>query len=564
MSTSPPSENLAPAFHADVKQVVDIKSDDSPDLNANQIAISSISKDEPFVTRRELWSYYLYSNGGNGVGLGYTQTLFQGLATAAGYDPVAGPGSSCLADTASGQCIVPWGSGTKSVSSVMLTADGISFAIMTAILTTIGSAADYGTFGRWLLFAITVVCWAAQYACMALTTPNRWVLAMVLYIIGFVSYSVTLVFYAALFPRLARNTPRARQFREKYENGEVPPEVYEQEESLEKNRITDVFTVHSNVGFVTTLLLNLALLLPMANNPKVDNYVIVVVNTYWVVLGIWWCEYALAGFFGLPAENLRVVFQEPRQGPELPKGEYYLTIGWKQIWAALKTYKHLPYTFVYLFSYFLLADGLNTTGTLVSICQNDKFSFSFLQNTYLGLSQAITSTISTLAFWYIQRYWKINTKKMFVVTNVVTILIPLWGMIGIWTEKLGSVLFNLFHDIIISLRRALGSTTAYNVMFGLFQAPYYAYSLTMMSELSPPGFENMFFGLFGLSNRASSMVGPNVIQVIIDKTGNNWQGFPFLFAMCTAASVVIWFGVDITKGRRDAVRWAAEQRRHIH
>ncbi|KAG1782927.1 autophagy-related protein 22-like protein [Suillus placidus] len=532
---TPPSEseNLAHAFHTDVKQVVDIRSDNSSDQNANQIAISPISKDEPLVTRRELWSYYLYSNGGNGVGLGYTQTLFQGLATAAGYDPVAGPGSSCLATTASGQCVVPWGSGTKSVSGVVLTANGVSFAIMTAILTTIGSAADYGTFGRWLLFAITVVCWAAQYACMALTTPNRWVLAMVLYIIGFVSYSVTLVFYAALFPRLARNTPRARQLREKYENSEIPPEVYEQGESLEKNRITDIFTVHSNVGFLTTLLLNLALLLPMANNPKVDNYVLVVVNTYWVVLGIWW-----------------FVFQEPRPGPKLPKGEHYLTIGWKQIWAALKTYKHLPYTFVYLFSYFLLADGLNTTGTLIAICQNDKFSFSFLQNTYLGLSQAITSTISTLAFWYIQRYWKISTKKMFVVTNVVTILIPLWGMIGIWTEKLG------FHNT--------WEFWAYNVMFGLFQAPYYAYSLTMMAELSPPGFDNMFFGLFGLSNRASSMVGPNVIQVIIDKTGNNWQGFPFLFALCTAASVVIWFGVDVTKGRRDAVRWAAEQRKHIH
>ena len=32
---------------------------------------------------------------------------------------------------------------------------------------------------------------------------------------------------------------------------------------------------------------------------------------------------------------------------------------------------------------------------------------------------------------------------------------------------------------------------AYNVMFGLFQAPYYAFSQTMMAELSPPGFDNM-------------------------------------------------------------------------
>ena len=57
------------------------------------------------------------------------------------------------------------------------------------------------------------------------------------------------------------------------------------------------------------------------------------------------------------------------------------------------------------------------------------------------------------------------------------------------------------------------------------------------------------------------MIGPNVVQAIIDSTGNNWKGFPFLFALCFAASLVIWFGVDVTKGRRDAVAWADNQRK---
>jgi len=352
---------------------------------------------------------------------------------------------------------------------------------------------------------------------------------MALYMLGFISYGATLVFYAALFPRLARNTPHARSLRDKYERGEISAEEYEREESLEKNRIGNISTMHSNIGYVVTLCLNLSLLLPLMNNPKVDNYVIVLTNAYWVLTGIWW-----------------YIFQQPRPGPKLPKGEHYITVGWKQIWEVFKQYKKLPYTFIYLFSFFLLADGLNTTGTLVSICQNDKFSFSFLQNTYLGLAQAITSTMSTLGFWYIQRYWKIPTKRMFVVTNVVTIFIPLWGMIGIWTQKFG------FHNV--------WEFWAYNVVFGLFQAPYYAFSQTMMAELSPPGFDNMYFGLFGLSNRASSMIGPNVIQAIIDKTGNNWKGFPFLFALCTAASITIWFGVDVEKGRRDAVAFAKAHR----
>ena len=69
-----------------------------------------------------------------------------------------------------------------------------------------------------------------------------------------------------------------------------------------------------------------------------------------------------------------------------------------------------------------------------------------------------------------------------------------------------------------------------------------------------------FFGLFGLSNRASSMIGPNVIQAIINATQDNWKGFPFLFAMCAAASAVIWCGVDVERGRRDAVAWAERNR----
>lgn len=137
---------------------------------------------------------------------------------------------------------------------------------MTLIFTTIGSAADYGTFGRWLLLVITCICWAAQFAEISLTStlfplsrhayvlteltlkneaPSRWQLAMALYMIGFITYGATLVFYAALFPRLARNTLRSRTLHDKYEAGEISRDEYEVEESLEKNRISNISTVHT-------------------------------------------------------------------------------------------------------------------------------------------------------------------------------------------------------------------------------------------------------------------------------------------------------------------------------
>jgi uncharacterized membrane protein len=83
----------------------------------------------------------------------------------------------------------------------------------------------------------------------------------------------------------------SRSLREKYDAGEISAEVYEREESLEKNRISNISTTHSNIGYIVTLCLNLSLLLPLADNPRVNNYVIVMINSYWVLVGVWWCMF---------------------------------------------------------------------------------------------------------------------------------------------------------------------------------------------------------------------------------------------------------------------------------
>lgn len=127
--------------------------------------------------------------------------------------------------------------------------------------------------------------------------------------------------------------------------------------------------MHSNIGYLFTLLLNLSILLPLQSNNLVDQYTIMLTNAYWVLLGIWWCSspspfLSSLLFLRLPFSFLLrcanvyriVIYQQPRPGPSLPKGTNYLTIGWRQIYEALKQYRQLPYTFIYLFAFFLLAD----------------------------------------------------------------------------------------------------------------------------------------------------------------------------------------------------------------
>ena len=161
-------------------------------------------------------------------------TSFQWALNGAGHQPDTYPPQAC---TGSSACQVPWAGGTRSTSSVMLIANGICFAFMTVIFVWLGSAADYGSFGRWLLLVLTVVCWVLQYGMLAIRHPSQWQAAMGLYVVSYIAYGATLVFYAASFPRLARCTPHVRRARDELGEGKINQQEYDLIESLERNHI---------------------------------------------------------------------------------------------------------------------------------------------------------------------------------------------------------------------------------------------------------------------------------------------------------------------------------------
>jgi hypothetical protein len=43
---------------------------------------------------------------------------------------------------------------------------------MTVLFTTLGSAADYGMFARWLLLVTSLINWGVQFASMSLTSAS--------------------------------------------------------------------------------------------------------------------------------------------------------------------------------------------------------------------------------------------------------------------------------------------------------------------------------------------------------------------------------------------------------
>jgi len=124
-------------------------------------------------------------------------------------------------------------------------------------------------------------------------------------------------------------------------------------------------------------------------------------------------------------------------------------------------------------------------------------------------------------------------------------------MIGIWTQSFG------FHHV--------WEVWLYQTFYGLFVCPWYSYSQIMISEITPRGYEFLFFSLFSIVGKTSSFIGPLVSSAIIDASpsGNVSTPFYFLFALSLLSFLLLVVFVDLRKSRREQERFV-ERERAVH
>lgn len=94
--------------------------------------------------------------------------------------------------------------------------------------------------------------------------------------------------------------------------------------------------------------------------------------------------------------------------------------------------------------------------------------------------------------------------------------------------------------------------------YGLVVCPWYAYSQTMISEVTPPGQEFLFFAVFSIIGKTSSFIGPFVSSAIIDRSGNNNMPFTFLLALSFVSTICLWF-VNVDRSKTEAKLYLAKR-----
>jgi len=204
----------------------------------------------------------------------------------------------------------------------------------------------------------------------------------------------------------------------------------------------------------------------------------------------------------------------------------------------------LKQTFFYLIAFFLLADGIGTTITLVAIAQTQTVDFSATQNTYLIMIQGAGAGVGVLGSYYLQKIYHVRTKTMLQWTNFGCVLVALWGMVGIWTDKFG------FHN--------LWEFWCVNAFYAVSMGPQFSYGQAFMAELVPRGREYMFFSLLGIVSKGSAWIGPIVSSAIVDRSGNQWTAFPFVAALIIVPTIAIFF-ISETKSRKECAEYLARE-----
>lgn len=482
--------------------------------------------DIPTTTKWEIWTWYAYYIGANGLSLfNFGPTAFQNLLSQAA--PESG--------------LLEFAGRYRDVNSIVLLANGISFALQAALFLIIGAYADFGTGRRWILIVWSIIAYGIGFGWLGVHRPDQWKIATALYIVGLIAYQLTLTYWTAAFPSLARNTTKLKDSRLQYESGDITLEELDHRDELERSRLSNVSFYIQSVGEVVILAIIVGIMFGVKVDESTENnnwglsVLIAFATGVWLLLSLPW-------FF----------VEKKRPGMQIPPGYNIVTVGFWQLYEAMTQIRQLKQSLIFLAGYFLIGDSLNTTVTVISTLQNQVVAYDTLKLTYLLIVGIVAQAVGIGGFWLIQKKFNLSAKTMFNAVMISIILLDGWGMVGNWTDKFG------FHNE--------WEVWVYQAFYGLFVCPWYSYSQIMISSVTPRGHEFLFFSIFNIIGKSSSFIGPLISSAIIDATpngSNNSAPFYFLFALTIVSTGGIWTFLDLDKSAREQEAFLAQEKARI-
>jgi len=353
------------------------------------------------------------------------------------------------------------------------------------VLPILGGIADYSNLKKKMM---ALFCYVAVVAtCLMFFVDGKlyW-LGGILFIVANLSFGASIVFYNGFLNEITTEDQR--------------------------DKVSSRGFAYGYLGGGLLLALNF-LLVKSATRLGLDPYLAVRISL--LSAGVWWGGFALLTFATLKTRSAEKA---------LPPGKSYLTVGFSELGRTFRELARLRYTLKYLIAYLFFNDGIQTVISMASVFMAQELFVSrglaTDQSFLLGIFLMVQFVAIFGALLFERLAYAIGTK------SAVLISLVLWAGVVVYG-------YGFLHTT--TQAWIMGAVIA--IVLGGSQA----LSRSLFSRMIPAGREASFFGIYEVSERGTSWLGPLVFGAVVAATNSYRQALLSLIIFFVVGTIALYF-----------------------
>src|SRR5690349_5023091 len=368
----------------------------------------------------------------------------------------------------------------------------ISVGAQVFLLPILGALGDYSNLKKRMM---AVFCYAGVVATCVLffVQGNLYLAGGVLFIVANICFGASIVFYNAFLPEITTDD--------------------------QADKVSSRGYAYGYLGGALLLVFNLLLVL---NAERVGISTGLAVRISLLSAGVWWGGFAFFTFAFLKSRPAK---------KSLPPGKSYISAGFSELGATFKELRRLPLTARYLLGYLIYNDGIQTVIVASStFLEQELFPGQGNPVFLLEIFLMVQFVAVAGALLFERLAYLIKTKNAIIVSLII------WCGIVIYA-----------YAFLNSVPEAWVMAGIIAIVLGGSQA----LSRSLYARMIPEGKEASFFGLYEVSERGTSWMGPLLFSIVIARTGSYRLALLSLIFFFVVGLIVLWT-TDTDRGVREA------------
>lgn len=375
--------------------------------------------------------------------------------------------------------------GTVTAESLSTISVSASVFLQIFTLPILGAFGDYSDLKKRLMMVFCYIAVAAT--CSLFFLQQGWHLfGAAMFIIANLSYGASIVFYNAYLPEISSEDQR--------------------------DKISSRGFALGYLGGGLLLALNLVL---VQGAERFGISAGMAVRLSFLSAGVWWGCFAVFTF---------LLLKKRPASKALPKHQSYFTVGFRELASTFRELLRNRQALRYLVGYLTYNDGIQTViGAAGVFLSQELFESrglatppSFLLSIFLMVQ--FVAFFGALLFERIARW--LGTKRAIIISLVI------WAGIVIYAY---------------SMLSTVGEAWVMGALIAIVLGGSQALSRSLFSRMIPEGREASFFGIYEVSERGTSWIGPLVFSIVVARTGSYRQALLSLIFFFMAGLLILIF-----------------------